>query len=305
MASRSALALPLLLQSPPGQVDNVYDDLIGLVASDGAAPSEDVEEFKKQAKAARSEHNVEQLVVVDLPLENVNDTRESTNFISHKGNHKGILANCGIHVQETDRFLAPRYKVSFRVNHDTLETSDIKPYKPNAIAEPLRAEIEKFLSIYIQDKYPTGTFEVYAVPLPREKIEVQDEVMQDAKNAALEIDASQSVGSIGTEILTNDEKEGDKKNDDDGKDMDNDTVDDPVSVSADIDTIHEVGSNTRDSQGNEQDANLTPQNDDQVKDGGESQANTGKEEEIDEEATGDTQLVIHIVANKYKLNNFW
>lgn len=101
---RAALAAPLLLQSPPGQVANVYEDLIGLVASEGSSARADEEEFKKLAAHVREEHNLQQHIIVDLP----------------DGKGKNVLCASAAHPSGSGRFLAPHQQISFHVDHETL-----------------------------------------------------------------------------------------------------------------------------------------------------------------------------------------
>lgn len=104
MANRAALAAPLLLQTPPGQLPNVYEDLTGLVGSEGDVPQADEDEFKELSIKVREEHNVEQNIVIDLP----------------NGNGKSVLCRTAAHPIHTGRFLAPREKISYAVDHETL-----------------------------------------------------------------------------------------------------------------------------------------------------------------------------------------
>ena len=104
MTSRAALAAPLLLQTPPGQLPNVYEDLVGLVKSEGDNPQADEDEFQKLAIRVRADHNLEQHIVVDLP----------------GGKGKSILSPAAAHPSEHGRFFAPREGCSFVVDHETL-----------------------------------------------------------------------------------------------------------------------------------------------------------------------------------------
>jgi capping protein alpha len=104
MGERAALAAPLLLQSPPGQVANVYEDLTGLVGSEGNTARADEEEFKKLAAKVREEHNLQQHIVVDLP----------------EGKGKAILCASAAHASGSGRFLAPKEQITFSVDHETL-----------------------------------------------------------------------------------------------------------------------------------------------------------------------------------------
>ena len=104
MTSRAALTAPLILQAPPGQLTNVYDDLVGLVASEGDSVKADGEEFKQLAVHAREQHNLEQHIVVDLP----------------NGKGKAILCASAAHASTSGRFLAPRQGITYAVDHETL-----------------------------------------------------------------------------------------------------------------------------------------------------------------------------------------
>ena len=110
MTSRAALAVPLLLQTPPGQLPNVYEDLTGLVGSEGDLAQNDEDEFKKLAAKVREEHNLEQHIVVDLP----------------NGYGKSVLCPSAAHSGQPNRYLAPRNQVSFVVDHETLVSDPVK-----------------------------------------------------------------------------------------------------------------------------------------------------------------------------------
>lgn len=301
MASRAALAAPLLLQAPPGQVPNVYEDLTGLVGSEGDSAQADEEEFKKLASKVREEHNLQQHIVVDLP----------------DGKGKSILCASAVHASGSGRFLAPRQELTYSVNHETLvsvpsvvpyrirhadlacpfllqTTSDARPYKPNTHVESLRSQVEKQLSVYIEDRFATGLVEVFAVPLPRVQVSIKEETVQKAQDGEAEEEATPDKPS--TSLDSDDAmkgQEGGQKGEtalaigegDEAAEKQNldetmkDVQDDPVETAQ---AMEEVESDNKSAS---------------------ASVDTATDE--DEETEGETKLVIHIVANRYKLTNFW
>lgn len=178
----------------------------------------------------------------------------------------------------------------------------------NAQVESFRSLLEKYLSVYIQDRYSSGLVEVFAIPLPRKEIIVAKDVEQEAAEILTDVDpaleaASVSTGAEAAVVAITEEatkrpeadivaSEGERMDMDDAEEQikkieaeDNATdevKDDPVETAI---AMEEVEADAKNS----------------------SAAATIEEakEEVDEETEGDTKLVIHIVANKYKLSNFW
>lgn len=290
--ARADLAVPLLVQAPPGQLTNVHDDLLGLLSSDGYDANADVAQFKAKADAARKEHNLEQLIVVELP----------------RGKGKSVLSRSSVHVGEADRFLSPREKLSFKVDHTTLKTSDPRPYKENKHVEPLRSSLEKLVTEYIDDRYATGVTEVIAVPLPRTAVQVEDKMMEEAKTASAEdlepADVTSAIGTGASEVAVADgqAESNEVKTDED------EVIDDPIQAVKDVESV-EQEAEMKDSVASEEgeEKKTVDEDDQQQKSTTEdkAQAPAPLQEEDDEETQGETKLVIHIVANRYKLSNFW
>ncbi|PWN33755.1 subunits of heterodimeric actin filament capping protein Capz [Meira miltonrushii] len=276
--SRADLAVPLLLQSPPGQVSNVYEDLHGLITCEEDASAKDEQEFKEKVELAREEHNVEQLIVVDLP----------------EGKGKTILSKSNIHPGHSDRFIAPRHRISFKVDHVTHKTSDPKPYKENQHIEPLRSELEKLLSSYVADRYATGVVEVIAVPLPRQVVAVQDEVAEEARKVNNELEPEELAGSVSTSV-----QDAEKATEETPKEEAEkaEVEDDPVQTAKDAEAVEANTENSEQKAEETKEANHAPSEN--------AQKVTLPKEQEDEETNGETKIVIHIAANKYKLSNFW
>ena len=278
--SRADLAVPLLLQSPPGQISNVYEDLHGLITCEEDANSTDEQEFKRKVELAREEHNVEQLIVVDLP----------------EGKGKTILSKSNVHIGHSDRFIAPRHQISFKVDHATHKTFDPKPYKENQHIEPLRSELEKLLSSYVADRYATGVVEVIAVPLPRQALTVQKEVLEEAEKVANQLEPEDSAGTVSTSAQDAEKVENETQ-DNQGETIKAEIEDDPVQAVKDAETVE---ANTEEGDQKKDESSETNKAPAEIE---ERQA--APKEQEDEETSGETKIVIHIVANKYKLSNFW
>jgi capping protein (actin filament) muscle Z-line, alpha len=277
--SRADLAVPLLLQSPPGQVFNVYEDLHGLITCEEDATATDEQEFKQKAELAREQHNIEQLIVVELP----------------DGKGKTILSNSNVHAGHSDRFIAPRHRISFKVDHATHKTSDPKPYKENQHIEPFRSELEKLLSSYVADRYATGVVEVIAVPLPRQVVAVQEDVLEEARKVNNELELEESAGTVSTSAKDAEKATEDATNGEESEKVE--VEDDPVQAVKDAEAIE--ADTEKDEQKEEEKTEV---------DGASAKIEekiVPPKEQEDQETDGETKVVIHIAANKYKLSNFW
>ncbi|MCO5613755.1 hypothetical protein L7F22_068033 [Adiantum nelumboides] len=277
--SRADLAVPLLLQSPPGQVSNVYEDLHGLITCEEDATATDEQEFKQKVELAREQHNIEQLIVVELP----------------DGKGKTILSNSNVHAGHSDRFIAPRHRISFKVDHATHKTSDPKPYKENQHIEPFRSELEKLLSSYVADRYATGVVEVIAVPLPRQVVEVQEDVLEEARKVNNELELEESAGTVSTSAKDAEKATEDATNGEESEKVE--VEDDPVQAVKDAEAI-------------EADTEKDEQKEEEKTEAEGASAKIEEKivppkEQEDQETDGETKVVIHIAANKYKLSNFW
>ncbi|UZJ57302.1 hypothetical protein CBS101457_006622 [Exobasidium rhododendri] len=276
MTDRAVLAAPLLLQAPPGQLPNVYEDLLGLVGSEGDDAQQDESRFVSLAATVREQHNIEQNIVVELPNE--------------KG--RSVLCFSAAHAGQSNRFLAPRQKITFAVDHETLKTSDEKSYKPNATVEGFRSLLETYLSEYVEDRYATGLVDVFAVSLPRIQVPVHEETVEsaiDATEAEGKETATEPVRSDAEDQMEGQEEEGERHNvineeamqqeDEEKANSMEDVVDDPVTTAEAMEEVEESNK-------------ISP-------------VNAAVVEEEDTETEGETKVVIHIVANRYKLSNFW
>ena len=185
-------------------------------------------------------------------------------------------------------------------------TSDAKEYKSNAKVESYRSLLQKYLSVYCEDRYATGVVEVFAVPLPRVQVEVAEEVAEQAKEVEGKDDPSVTTGSTSagaTDAMEGvEEKEGASKEVEEGE---------PAEVEAETaDTQDSTMSEVKDDPVETAKAMEEVKGETETKTEAETEAEAEpiaapKKEEVDEETEGETKIVVHIVANKYKLSNFW
>ncbi|KAJ2610153.1 F-actin-capping protein subunit alpha [Coemansia sp. RSA 1365] len=132
-----AKAASLLLQSPPGEVDDVFNDIRGIVNDDGA--------LQEHIEPVLAESNMQQFLIVDVP------ERESK-----------VLITPYNRVGET-QYLDPRTRTLFKFDHlhriasepeaaeETEETSKLT----------LQSALQKELDGYISAHYGTGVGNVF------------------------------------------------------------------------------------------------------------------------------------------------
>ncbi|KAF5315473.1 hypothetical protein D9619_007322 [Psilocybe cf. subviscida] len=144
---RIQIASKFLLQSPPGEINDVLNDVRNIISDDEA--------LELGIKPALREYNIEQFTVVDVP----------------ESNHQSIISEVARleSTEETEgaqeRFLDPRSKLSFVFDHLTLEASEPQPHDPNEEHEPLRAALETVALSYLTAHF---TDSVAAVFSPKE-----------------------------------------------------------------------------------------------------------------------------------------
>ncbi|KAI9471999.1 MAG: hypothetical protein EXX96DRAFT_488962 [Benjaminiella poitrasii] len=125
-----------VLCSPPGEVNDVFNDVRTLVNNDEALQDGILE--------AIEQYNVEQYITVTLP----------------GSEHEVIISQYG--KLGEDRFLDPRSKQSFKFDHIHLTAHDLENYATQTDLEPLRVAVEKEILTYVGDHYPNGVCTIYA-----------------------------------------------------------------------------------------------------------------------------------------------
>ncbi|KAI9288454.1 capping protein muscle Z-line, alpha 2 [Umbelopsis sp. AD052] len=129
------IAASFLLESPPGEVNDVFNDIRTLIGDDDA--------LQAGILTSLEDHNTEQLITVALP------ESETEVIISKFGQLEG------------GRFADPRSKQSFAFDHMRLVASDVQPLEVSDDVESLREAIDNEVQAYVSDHYPHGVTTVH------------------------------------------------------------------------------------------------------------------------------------------------
>ncbi|CAO3629396.1 unnamed protein product [Cunninghamella blakesleeana] len=129
------IASSFLLSSPPGEVNDVFNDVRALVDNDEA--------LQDDILSALEQHNLEQYATV-IP----------TGF-----DYPVIISTYN---KLEDRYFDPRSKKSFTFNHMSLAAENIEEYEAedNSL-DTLRSNIDEAFGEYIKDHYPEGISSVF------------------------------------------------------------------------------------------------------------------------------------------------
>ncbi|KAH9060495.1 F-actin capping protein alpha subunit [Lactarius vividus] len=119
-----------LLQSPPGEINDVLNDVRTLVGDD--------ESLEAGVLPALQQYNLEQFTVAEVP----------------GAGHTSIVSATAQIPGEQDRFLDPRSN----------QTSDPQPHEPEEASEPFRSALEESTLQYLSSHFNDGTASVFATP---------------------------------------------------------------------------------------------------------------------------------------------
>ncbi|EGN98413.1 hypothetical protein SERLA73DRAFT_183411 [Serpula lacrymans var. lacrymans S7.3] len=140
---RIQTASSFLLQSPPGEINDVLNDVRNIISDDDS--------LHEGVLPALKEYNIAQFITVEVP-----GTQHQT-VVSE-------AARLAVGEDEEERFLDPRSKTSFRFDHLSLEASDPQSVEPDADAEPLREALEKSTLAYLSAHFHDGVAAVFSAP---------------------------------------------------------------------------------------------------------------------------------------------
>ncbi|KZT27390.1 F-actin capping protein, alpha subunit [Neolentinus lepideus HHB14362 ss-1] len=139
-AERIQAAAKFLLQSPPGEINDVLNDVRNIISDDDS--------LQEGVLPALQEYNLAQFIIADVP----------------GSEHQSIISEAAKLDGDDNRFLDPRSKTSFRFDHLSLEASDAQPVEPDADAEPFRAALESSTLAYLNSHFHEGVASVFATP---------------------------------------------------------------------------------------------------------------------------------------------
>ncbi|CAE6502477.1 unnamed protein product [Rhizoctonia solani] len=137
-AQRLSAAASFIIQSPPGEINDVISDLRTIVNDDDA--------LQDGIQPSLEKYNQDQFVCVTVP--------------GHE--HQVIVSNAGL-IPESGRFLDPRTKTSFVFDHLTLTASEPEPVEVDAESEPFRSALEESTLKYLAEYFQEGVGSVFAL----------------------------------------------------------------------------------------------------------------------------------------------
>jgi len=129
-----------LLQSPPGEINDVLNDVRTLIGDD--------ESLETGILPVLQQYNLEQFTIAEVP----------------GAGHASIVSPRARIQGGEDRFLDPRSKTSFLFDHLSLEASDPQDYEPDEASEPFRSALETSILEYLSSHFSDGTASVLAIP---------------------------------------------------------------------------------------------------------------------------------------------
>eukprot|EP01136_Pigoraptor_vietnamica_P045865 Opistho-1_new@24380 len=134
-ADKIKIASDFVLNAPPGEFNEVFNDVRVLLNNDTL--------LKEGAARAFAKYNKDQFTAVQLP------GQKTKTLVTKHGE-----------INETT-FLDPRSGQSFEFDHLRKEVSNVQPASRDDTAEPHRAALESAITAYTENHYPNGVSAVY------------------------------------------------------------------------------------------------------------------------------------------------
>ncbi|KAI0357385.1 F-actin capping protein alpha subunit [Trametes cingulata] len=146
---RIQAASKFLLQSPPGEINDVLNDVRNIISDDDS--------LQAGVLPALREYNLAQFTTADVPgHQHQSIVSEAARIPSGNGEED--------EEQSQDRYWDPRSRTSFRFDHLSLETSDPEPIEPDPESEPFRVALENASLSYLNAHYHDGVVSVFSTP---------------------------------------------------------------------------------------------------------------------------------------------
>ncbi|KAI0084791.1 F-actin capping protein alpha subunit [Irpex rosettiformis] len=142
---RIQAASKFLLQSPPGEINDVLNDVRNIISDDDT--------LQAGVLPALQEYNLAQFITASVP------GRQHQSIVS-----EAARVPSGGEDEEADgedRFWDPRSRTSFKFDHLTLEAKEPQSYEPEAESEPFRTALETSALTYISAHFHDGVVSVF------------------------------------------------------------------------------------------------------------------------------------------------
>ncbi|KAF7309642.1 F-actin-capping protein subunit alpha [Mycena indigotica] len=140
-SERIEAASSFLLQSPPGEINDVLNDVRNIISDDDS--------LHAGVLPALKEYNLTQFMTADVP----------------NAEHQSIVSDAARldpTEEAQERFVDPRSKMTFLFDHLTLEASDPQPFEPDSEAESFRAALEKSTLTYLHAHFHDGVASIFS-----------------------------------------------------------------------------------------------------------------------------------------------
>ncbi|KAK0464634.1 F-actin-capping protein subunit alpha [Desarmillaria tabescens] len=134
-------ACSFLLQSPPGEINDVLNDVRNIISDDDT--------LQEGVLPALREYNLAQFMTVDVPGTDHQSIVSEAARVPSSENGK-------------ERFLDPRSQTTFEFDHLILEASESQPVEPNEDSEPFRSALEKATLQYLSAHFLDGVSSVFS-----------------------------------------------------------------------------------------------------------------------------------------------
>ncbi|KAH8114348.1 F-actin capping protein, alpha subunit [Phellopilus nigrolimitatus] len=149
---RIQAASRFLLQSPPGEINDVLNDVRDIISDDEA--------LQAGVLPSLQEYNLAQFITADVP----------------GCEHQVIVSEAGRLETAEDaqpRFLDPRSKLTFVFDHLRLEAADPQPYDVDEQSETLRSALEAETTSYLANHFHDGVTTVFSTPGSKSEFIIQ------------------------------------------------------------------------------------------------------------------------------------
>ncbi|KAG0146334.1 hypothetical protein CROQUDRAFT_657496 [Cronartium quercuum f. sp. fusiforme G11] len=182
LEEKLAVASAFILQSPPGEVNDVFNDVRPIVGDDA--------ELESGLLPALSQYNTEQLTLVELP---------------NAKTPAMICAAAKVGADGVNRFLDPNSSQTFVFDHLRLAATEVEPFTaPADSIENTRSQLSEEAEKYVKEHFPGGVWSVFAIrdldqqaPAPESSHANQDSPKLDPTSASTEKEVEEADGDEG------------------------------------------------------------------------------------------------------------